>query len=355
MTNTKYRVIFLGPTGGGKTSVIKTLLRVSANSTPTTNEPESTTATTTTHQTYTATILGKEMVLTDTPGLRDPAGEAGIESELHGAFHDILPGPHIVVIVFSVRTSADVIRKTFLRCQDRLGQDVTRHIAVVFTCVDSLESSGSNFKGHVDSLPRHIKQLIGPQPVALNNNANAPLINVLQVKELMTKFDQILTKNFGMHFNVRRLVGFGRGDIATDVTDVFEKNSQVLDKKLSDKRVTEQDSSNTGVTVVTIEQTPGIQNAVSDAHDDNHGNGTSLTQQNGQETNALQPHPENVRLQSLPRSEHGETASRVSDDASLITSSSSNQDKDSQTCCCFANITRRFRSSQNEPEFKQFK
>ncbi len=345
MTYDKYRVIFLGPIGGGKTSAIRTLLKV-ANSTSA-NEYQNTSSTSK-HQLFKETILGKEIVLVDTPGLSNPSGGNETESELRSAFQDISPGPHIIVIVFSVNTTADVIRKTCLRYQERLGHDVLKHTTIVFTGVDTLEASGTNFQGYIDTLPNHIKQLIGTQLVALNNTSNAPLINVLQVKELMTKFDQILTKNFGQPYNVKRFAGVSSGDIATDVQNVFEKNSQVLENKLTQDQIDDdqQDRPSTGVTVATIEQPP-------EEHKDTSDETTpSLTHQNGQQTTRPESHHEDVQLRSL-QSSNIETVSRVSEDASMITTSST-ADKGCQ-CGCFSSITRRFRSSEDEPGFTQFK
>ena len=263
--------------------------------------------------------------MVDTPGLNVDS-----DMELHGAFNAIMPGPHVLIIVFSVRTPHDVMRKTCQRYRARLGDAAMKHTAIVFTGVDMLESNGSNFRDYLVSLPSDIKQLIGTQLVAFNNIANAPLVNVLQVKELMAKFELICTTNFGLYFQATRTSGAG-------VADVFKQNSEVLERNISNVKATIHNGSNAAEQH--IESNVIIQNGESD-------NGERLDL--ALDPRAVEPH-EDLQLNPIRDSE---TISRVSDDASMV---SSNQEKDGQSCGCFSSITRKFKSSQKEPEFTQFK
>ena len=207
----KYRIIFLGPSSSGKTSTIQTLLQnqpANSASPPTIDESNAIPMTQRSPTVHKEVILDKEVTLVDTPGPSDPRHDSDNDMVIRTAFHAVSPGPHALVLVFSVSTPYDIIRQTFNRFQERLGASAMRYTIMLFTGVDQLESDGRTFQGYIDNLPRHIKPLVvgggGHNYVAFNNNATARLINVLQVREFMSKLERIYNIHHGLHYDVRQ-------------------------------------------------------------------------------------------------------------------------------------------------------
>ncbi|KAG7507228.1 GTPase IMAP family member 1-like [Solea senegalensis] len=167
------RLILLGPSGGGRTSLANTLLGSKGRKSPVGPLMESTKST--------AVVDGREVTVVDTPDLLGPSlGGNRRAKEALRSLQLVSPGPHAVLLVLQAPHSGRGINQDAHRAiqatMELFGDDVLGHIIPVLTHADLLGQKHTTVDQllDVDTDLRRTVSLCGQRPELVDDRPDCP-------------------------------------------------------------------------------------------------------------------------------------------------------------------------------------
>ena len=85
------------------------------------------------------------------------------------------PGPHAILFTIPIERALEHIPRTFHRIKKYFGECVVRHMVVVFTRRDNIDSEGVELKDFIGSTTSAIQDILrecGKRYIAINNKTN---------------------------------------------------------------------------------------------------------------------------------------------------------------------------------------
>ncbi|XP_063750464.1 GTPase IMAP family member 7 [Eleginops maclovinus] len=200
MAESNRRIVILGKTGVGKSSVANTIFGEQLFKTNNTAISETSKC-----QSKMKTINGRSITLIDTPGFFDTAiSEEELKPEILRCIIECAPGPHAFLIVLEVRKFTEQEQAVIENISQYFTEEVFQYATVLFTHGDQLDE-GQTIKEyfHQNQLMNELLENCGGRCNVIdnkywkNNQQDEYRSNQFQVKELLKTVDQMVEANKG--------------------------------------------------------------------------------------------------------------------------------------------------------------
>ncbi|KAK6180609.1 hypothetical protein SNE40_008628 [Patella caerulea] len=195
--NSDIRLVLLGKTGTGKSSLGNNLLgRKEFKSIPL--QSSNTLKTGCRHASSTLTD-GTNLVVVDTPGIANTTSST-METfeELTRCIELSYPGPHVFLLVLKIDRFTQEEVDTIKHLKYWFGQDFMKYAVFIFTGKDSLDYNGLTIDQHLENTPSKLKNLIGEaggRIAAINNRVPGS-----ELKAIMNLVKQTMHINTGQYY-----------------------------------------------------------------------------------------------------------------------------------------------------------
>ncbi|KAJ8301292.1 hypothetical protein KUTeg_020279 [Tegillarca granosa] len=192
------RICVVGPTGGGKSSLLNTILDDHRFETGLSPKPV-------TRKIQEASYKrGRHSIrVVDTPGMFDSYfSETEIVKELKQCCTMISPGPHVVLFV--MRIGHYLGPETFKSYLDYFGQGILEHTVIVFTGLDILEKEGSSLDQYFSNAPPFFNDILRKYKHTVIDSTKATNDSSQQLQEMIestTKENQTHSHNIASVLN----------------------------------------------------------------------------------------------------------------------------------------------------------
>ncbi|XP_050411760.1 GTPase IMAP family member 8 isoform X1 [Patella vulgata] len=142
---------------------------------------------------------GTNLVVVDTPGIADTTtSTTETFEELTRCIELSNPGPHVFVLVLKIDRFTQEEMNIIKHLKYWFGQDFMKYAVFIFTGKDSLDYDGSTIGQHIEGSPSEIKALIreaGGRIAAINNRVPGP-----ELKAVMNLVKQTVQINNGQYY-----------------------------------------------------------------------------------------------------------------------------------------------------------
>ncbi|XP_068444073.1 GTPase IMAP family member 7-like [Clinocottus analis] len=194
------RIIILGKTGVGKSSLANTIIGEERF-----NIRHSVISVTNKCQAETKSINGRNITLIDTPGFFDTdRSEKELKSEILRCITDFAPGPHAFLILLKVERYTEHEQSVITKINQYFSEEVFKYATVVFTHGNQL-LEGQTIKDFVRD-NEHLRNLVSKcggrchvidNKYWKNNQQDEYRSNQFQVKQLLKTIDEMVEANGG--------------------------------------------------------------------------------------------------------------------------------------------------------------
>ncbi|XP_036409268.1 GTPase IMAP family member 9 [Megalops cyprinoides] len=180
------------------------------------------------------TVLGRRVMLVDTPGLFDTAlSQQAVQQEVLRCLAMSAPGPHAVLLVLQIGRFTEEEQQSVQIIQQIFQGDAAQYIILIFTHADKLK--GRSIHDFISKQDQRIQDLVarfGRRFLAFNNEDEQ---DHTQVAKLLEMVDRMLAQNGNHHFTNE---AFGKMDQALAVFqhEHLEGNREQIEREKKEAR-----------------------------------------------------------------------------------------------------------------------
>uniref|UniRef100_A0A3Q1I878 AIG1-type G domain-containing protein n=1 Tax=Anabas testudineus TaxID=64144 RepID=A0A3Q1I878_ANATE len=234
------RIVVLGKTGAGKSSLANTIFGETAfkiNHTPKSGTSEC--------QGKNKSVNGKTIMWIDTPGFFDTyRSEEEMKAEIVRCITECAPGPHVFLIVLKVEKFTEQEKAVIQKLHQYFSEEALKYTIVVFTHGDQLleEMRIEEFANESEDLSDLLKKCEGRCHVIdnkywKNSQQDQYRSNQFQVAELLNTIDKVIEANRGSCYTNEMLQAVQR-EIQQEQVNITQSSADISPQEVPQKAKT---------------------------------------------------------------------------------------------------------------------